>query len=243
MAWGTFGTVHILSLIFAIILNVALYLILKRCPQKVQIIVLGILSFSGIAAIIYNLVAWDSPLEYLPFHLCSLNALILPVAVFTRNKVISNLTLLWSLGAAVALLLNHSVAAAEVLDPVFCFYFFPHVFEMSIPILLFKLGLCKLDSKCIISTVGITAGVYTIIHFINIAINNHCIENNILDWAGNVVQVNYMYSIKPDNPVLVLFHNLIPHSFWYMLPAVLIAALYLAAIYGIAAVLKKKKAN
>ncbi len=242
MAWGTFGTVHILSLIFAIILNVALYFILKRCPQKVQIIILGVLSFSGIAAIIYNLVAWDSPLEYLPFHLCSLNAMILPIAVFTRNKVISNLTLLWSLGAAVALILNHSVAAAEVLDPVFCFYFFPHVFEMSIPILLFKLGLCKLDAKCIISTVGITAGAYTAIHFINVALNNYCIENNIIDWAGDVIEVNYMYSIRPDNPVLVLFHNLIPHSFWYMLPAVLIAAIYLTAIYGIAAVVGKKKA-
>ncbi len=243
MAWGTFGTVHILSLIFAIALNVALYFILKHCPKKVQIAVLGILSFSGIAAIIFNLVMWDSPLEYLPFHLCSLNALILPIAVFTRNKVISNLTLLWSLGAAVALLLNHSVAAAEVLDPVFCFYFFPHVFEMSIPILLFKLGLCKLDAKCIFSTVGITAAAYTAIHFINVAINSHCIENNILDWAGNVIEVNYMYSIRPDNPVLVLFHNLIPHAYWYMLPAVLIAAVYLGAIYGIAAVLKKKKAN
>ncbi len=240
MAWGTFGTAHILSLIFALILNIALYCILKRCPQKVQVIVLGILSFSGIAAIIFNLVMWDSPLEYLPFHLCSLNALILPIAVFTRNKVISNLTLLWSLGAAVALILNHSVAAAEIFDPVFCFYFFPHVFEMSIPILLFKLGLCKLDARCTISTIGITAGVYTVIHFINSALNNYCIENNILDWTGNVIEVNYMYSIRPDNPVLVLFHNLIPHAYWYMLPAVLIAAVYLGAIYGIAAVVKRK---
>lgn len=240
MAWGTFGTAHILSLIIAIALNVALYFLLKRCPQKIQIIVLGILSFSGISAIIYNLVTWNSPLEYLPFHLCSLNALILPFAVFTRNKVVANLTLLWSLGAAVALLLNHSVAAAEILDPVFCFYFFPHVFEMSIPILLFKLGLCKLDIKCIFSTVGITAAAYTAIHFINVAINNHCITNNIKDVAGDVIQVNYMYSITPDNPVLVLFHNLIPHSFWYMFPALLIAVIYLGAIYGTAAVLKKK---
>ena len=242
MAWGTFGTAHILSLIFAIALNVALYFILKRCTRKVQIIILGILSFSGIAAIIYNLVAWDSPLEYLPFHLCSLNAMILPLAVFTRNKVISNLTLLWSLGAAVALILNHSVAAAEILDPVFCFYFFPHVFEMSIPILLFKLGICRLDAKCIISTVGITTGVYTLIHFINVALNSHCLEHSVTNPSGEIVQVNYMFSITPDNPVLVLFHNLIPHAYWYMLPAVLIAAVYLAAIYGIASLMRRKKA-
>lgn len=168
--------------------------------------------------------------------------MILPFAVFTRNKVISNLTLLWSLGAAVALILNHSVAAADILDPVFCFYFFPHVFEMSIPILLFKLGICRLDAKCIISTVGITAGVYTLIHFINVTLNSHCLEHCVTNPSGEIVQVNYMFSITPDNPVLVLFHNLIPHSFWYMLPAVLIASVYLGAIYGTAALVGRKKA-
>lgn len=232
-----------MSLVFAVLLNVALYYILKHCPKMAQVVILGILSFSGIAAIIYNLVMWNSPLEYLPFHLCSLNAMILPFAVFTRNKVISNLTLLWSLGAAVALILNYSVAAAEVGDPVFCFYYFPHVFEMSIPILLFKLGLCRLDSKCILSTLGITAAVYTAIHFINVKLNEYCIENEIVDYAGEIIEVNYMYSITPENPVLVLFHNMIPHEYWYMLPALGVAAIYLGIIYGIAAVLKKKKAN
>jgi uncharacterized membrane protein YwaF len=243
MLWGTFSLAHILSLVFAVILNIGLYFILKKCPKWLQLTILGILSLSGIAAIIYNLVTWNSPLEYLPFHLCSLNAMILPFAVLTRNKVVSNLTLLWSLGAAVALVLNQAVAAAEILDPVFCFYFFPHVFEMGVPILLFKLGLCKLDSKCIFSTVGITAAAYTAIHFINVAINNYCIENNILDWAGNVVQVNYMYSLVPDNPVLALFYGIIPYQFWYMLPAVGIAAVYLAAIYGIHHLITKKKAQ
>lgn len=241
MTWGTFGLAHILSLVFAVLFNVGLYFLLKISPKWLQITVLGVLSFSGIAAIIFNLVMWNSPLEYLPFHLCSLNAMILPFAVFTRNKVVANLTLLWSLGAAVALVLNQAVAAAEVFDPVFCFYYFPHVLEMSIPILLFKLGLCKLDPKCIISTVGITGAAYTAIHFINLAINNYCIENSVLDWAGNVVQVNYMYSIVPDNPVLALFYSIIPHRFWYMLPAVAIAAVYLGAIYGINHLLKKSK--
>lgn len=243
MTWGTFGVVHLLSLVFAVLLNVGLYFLLKRCPVKIQLAILFVLSLSGIAAIIFNLVSWNSPLEYLPFHLCSLNAMVLPFAVLTRSKVLSNLTLLWSLGAAVALILNYGTAEAMLLDKVFCFYFFPHVFEMSIPILLFKLGLCKLDAKCIGSTVGITFGAYTAIHFINLAINRHCIEKNVLDWAGDVVQVNYMYSITPENPFLALFYNFIPYQFWYMLPALLIAAIYLAAIYGTAALIRRKRAT
>ncbi|MBR4033190.1 MAG: YwaF family protein, partial [Clostridia bacterium] len=152
-----------------------------------------------------------------------------------------NLLLLWSLGAIMAIVVNTAQADYDLLSWTFFFYYFPHTMQFGIPILLFKLGLCKLDARCIFSTVGITAGAYTVIHFINVALNSHCLENNITTPAGEIVQVNYMYSITPDNPVLVLFHNLIPHSFWYMLPAVLIAAVYLAAIYGIAAVFSKKK--
>ncbi len=242
MKWGNFTIAHILTLIFAVILNVVLYFILKRRSKKIQIAVLGILSFSGIAAIVYNLVMWNAPLEYLPFHLCSLNAMILPFAVLTRNKMICNLTLLWSLGAACALVLNNGVAETELFGHVFMFYFFPHVFEMSIPILLFKLKLVKLDAKCVVSTVVITLLAYIGIHFINLAVNNYAITHNIT-YGGDVpIEVNYMYSISHDgNPVLAFFYNLLPYKFWYMLPIVPIVTLYLGAIYGINHLIQKKK--
>ena len=239
MAWGTFGVAHIATLVFAVVLNVALYFILKKCSQKVQVTVLGILSFWGIAAIIYNLFPLEMVLEYLPLHLCSFNAMILPFAVFTRNKVIGNLTLLWSFGAAMALILNHSIADTAIGGPVFCY--FPQVFEASIPIILFKLGLCKLDARCIFSTVGISAAVYTAVHAINLKINEYCKENEIVDAAGRIIDVNYMYSMAPDNPLLDLFYEWIPQPFWYMLPVIPIVLIYLGAIYGIAALVKKKK--
>lgn len=241
MAWGTFGAAHIATLVFAVILNIVLYFILKKCSLRTQIIILGILSLSGIAAIIYNLGSWESPLEYLPLHLCSLNAMVLPFAVITRNKVLGNLTLLWSFGAAMALILNHSIADTTIGGPVFCFYYFPHVFEASIPIMLFKLGLCKLDARCIFSTVGISAAVYTAVHAINLKINEYCKENEIVDAAGRIIDVNYMYSMAPDNPLLDLFYEWIPIPFWYMLPVIPIVLIYLGAIYGIAGLVKKKK--
>ena len=121
MIWGNFTLTHILSLVAAAALVAALYYVLKYAAQKVQLAVLGVLSFSGIAAIIYNLVTWGVPLEYLPLHLCSLNALLLPVVVFTRNKTMGNLLLLWSLGALVALILNYDMAEAKLFDAPFCF--------------------------------------------------------------------------------------------------------------------------
>ena len=144
MTWGTFSIAHIISLLLGAGITIGLYFALKHRTQKTQTIVLGILSFAGIAAIIYNLVAWNSPIEYLPFHLCSLNAMLLPIVVFTRNKHLGNLLLLWAIGALAALILNTSVAEAEIFSWTFFFYYFPHVLEFGIPLIIFKLGLIKL---------------------------------------------------------------------------------------------------
>ena len=46
---------------------------------------------------------------------------------------------------------------------------------------------------------------------------------------------------NPDNPLLDLFYEWIPQPFWYMLPVIPIVLIYLGAIYGIAALVKKKK--
>lgn len=232
MKWGSFGPVHITSLVIAALLVVALYFALKKASRRVQIAVLGVLSFAGICAVIFDMVTWNSPIEYLPLHLCSLNALVLPFAVFTRNKALNNLLLVWSLGAIAALVVNTAQAEYELMSKVFFFYFFPHVTEFGIPILMFKLGLVKKDIRCIGSTMGITLGTYTVIHFINLWLNAYCIENQIVDWAGNIVQVNYMYSLVPVNPVFQLFWSVIPQPYWYMLMAFPLIFVYLLIVYS-----------
>ncbi|MBQ9745982.1 MAG: YwaF family protein [Clostridia bacterium] len=232
MVWGTFTLTHIITLLLGAAITIGLYFALKHTSRRTQTVVLGILSFAGIAAIIYNLVAWDSPIEYLPFHLCSLNAMLLPIVVFTKNKTLGNLLMLWSIGALAALVLNTSVAAAEITSWVFFFYYFPHVLEFGIPLIIFKLKLIELDRKCIWSTTAITFGSYVVIHFINVFVNQYCVANNILDWAGEVVQVNYMFSIFHDwNPLLKLFYDIIPYPFWYMLLCIPVVIIYLACLY------------
>jgi uncharacterized membrane protein YwaF len=231
MKWGTFGPVHILTLILGAVMVVGLYYSLKKASKKVQTLVLGVLSFSGIAAILFNLLMWDSPLEYLPLHLCSINALLLPIVVFTRSKTLGNLLLVWSLGAAAALVMNQSVAEATITSNVFFFYYFPHVMEFGIPILLFKLGLVKKDPRCIGSTIGITMAIYTFVHLFNKSLNFYCAATKLLV-DGAVLQVNYMYSVKPENPLLAAFYKVIPVEYWYMYMIVPILLVYLLAIYA-----------
>ena len=231
MLWGNFSITHIISLIAIIPIIIGLYYALYKLDKKWQVIILGVLSFSGIAAIVYNLVAWNSPLEYLPFHLCSINAILLPIAVFTKNKTVGNLLLFWSLGALIALVLNNAMAEAELFSLPFSFYYFPHILEFAIPILLFKFEIIKKDIKCIISTLGITLVIFTVVHFINLGINAYCIANNVCNSAGNIIQVNYMFTVTPDNPLLALFYSIIPHSYWYLYLALPIIAIYLLITY------------
>ena len=231
MTWGTFGAVHIITIILTAVLNVALYFILKYRSPRTQWIVLGVLSFAGVAAIIFNLVTWGSPLEYLPLHLCSLNAMVLPFAVWFKSEKLGNLLLLWSLGALFAIIVNDASADFELLSWTFVFYYFPHVLELGIPILMMKLGLVKLKAKCVISTIIITMASYTLIHFINVWINNHCLANSVTNPSGEIIQVNYMFSITPANPLLQLFYKLIPHEYWYMYLVVPVVVVYLGVIY------------
>ena len=221
MEWGFCTPAHIISLVAAALMVLALYWILKNKSPKVQLWVLFPLSCSGIAAIIFNLLRWGSPLDYLPLHLCSLNALILPFAVLTRNKTIGNLLLVWCLGALVALVANFEMATTEFLGEAFCFYYFPHIFEFGIPLLLFKLGLVKKDARCIGSTIGITMLIYTLVHFCNKFINQYSDTN-----------VNYMFSIEATNPLTALFYQLIPYEYWYMYLAIPVVAVYLLIVYA-----------
>jgi uncharacterized membrane protein YwaF len=241
MVWGTFTAAHIISLIIAVIINVAIYFILKNKSEKVQIITLLILSSAGIIAIIYNLVAWNSPLEYLPLHMCNINGMLIPIALITKNKKIGNLLLLWSIGALIALVVNHMAQDFELFSPIFLQYYLSHIFEFGVPILIFALKIIPLDAKTIPSTLIISFIILVVIHCINLALNRYIEINDIRDWKGDLIIVNYMFTIYPDNPVLQFFYNLIPLQFIYVLPIFPIFALYLLLIYTPIIIKEKRK--
>lgn len=242
MKWGSFGTVHLATLLAAALMIALLYLILKYKPRKTQTAVLFLLSFAGNAATVYNLVAWGSPLEYLPLHLCALNGLLLPAAVVTRNRNLCNLLLLWSLGAFVALVANGPMANAEITGLPFLFYYFAHVTELGIPLLLFALDHVEKDPKCIRSTLGITWATYTGVYGINKLINFLCALLQVTRPDGSLIQVNYMYSMGPIDPLSGALWKLIPCEYWYMLLAMPIIALYLFALYAPQFVHRRKTA-
>ena len=240
MLWGTFTLAHIISLLIAIVLNFVIFTILKNKNDKIKTLVLLCLSSFGILAIIFNLIAWNSPIEYLPFHMCNINALLIPIALITKNKKIGNLLLLWSVGALIALIVNHSAANFELFSVAFLQYYLSHTFEFGIPILIFALKIIPLDVKTIPSTLLISLCILIVVHFINLGLNKYIEIIDLRDWKGDLIVVNYMFTIKPDNPALQFFYDLIPIPFLYVLPIFPIFTIYLLLIYT-PIIIKNKK--
>lgn len=241
MKWGFFSITHILTLVFVGVFTVGMHFALRKRSEKTQLAVLFGMSLLGIASIIYNLAAWGCPLENLPLHLCSFNAIVLPVAVLTKNKALGNLLLLWCLGAMAALILNTEMAETELLGWPFFFYYFPHVVEIAIPLLMVSLGKVRKDPKCIFSTVGITLGVYTLVHFVNLGLNRLFVALDVRNLSGDIILANYMYTLKPNNPLSELFYGLVG-AYWHMYLALPILVAYLLIVYAPELLKKKEKA-
>ncbi len=232
MLWGSFGFVHIITLALAAAITVGLYVALKYMPERARFGTMLVMSLSGIVAIVYNLVAWGSPLEYLPFHMCSISAILLPIAVLTKNKYIGNLLLIWCLGSLLALVFNQAQANYEIPSAAFFIYYIPHVLEFAVMLYLFKFKYVKKDYRTIPASIGLTIGIYTIVHFINIALNQYYIDHNVTDMYGNIVESNYMFSMTPTTPIFELFWKVIPFPYWYMYGAVVVLVVYLGAVYA-----------
>ncbi len=248
MVWGTFTIQHIISLAAIVLFAVSLYFILKRIPDRAKTAVLFAVSLFGVAAVIYDLLRWGQPLLYLPLHLCSLNALLIPIAVLTKNKVLSHLTLVWSLGAALVLVVNTGQAHYEMFSEAFWVFYICHTVDVTVPALLFLSKLVKFDIKKAPAVIGTTMAAYTGVHFTNLAINKHLLESasmvSAYSRARKIPQVNYMYSLGDEgNAVFALFRRVIPLDYWHMYLIAPIIAGFLFAVHFIIKLKNKKPAN
>ena len=240
MTWGTFSIEHFISLIISILMILTLYFFLKNKKDKTKIIVLLVFSSFGIWANFYNLLKWGSPIEYLPLHMCNITAFLIPIVLITKNKYIANLLVLWSVGALIALIFNHEASNFILFTPTFLQYYLSHTFEFGIPILIFALKIIPLDRKTIPYTILITLIIYTVVHLINLSLNRYILINDIKDNNGNLIQVNYMFSIYPSNPGLQFLYNIIPAPYFYLLLMLPIFLIYLLIIY-FPSIYKEKK--
>jgi uncharacterized membrane protein YwaF len=238
LKWGSFTPTHFISLAVSALIAFGLHFLLRNKSEKVQTWVMFVLSLYGVFALGYEIVVWGfggyNPiqwLQYLPLHMCAYNSILTPVLILTKNKILGNMLPLFATGAAIALLFNSIQADYSIMSFTFFSYFLTHTLGVALPYLMLSLGHVKPHPRYILPTAATTVGLYTLSHFANLIINAYLASVNALDWQDLLIQVNYMFSITPDNPVLALFYAIIPHPYWYMYLSFAVIALYLAGVY------------
>lgn len=157
----------------------------------------------------------------LPFHLCSYTAMLLPFAVAFKSKKLCATLSLWSIGALVAIVLNDEAVGYKINSIDFAIYYFPHLIEFTVPLLMLFLGKFKIKFKDIYWILGLTFGVYTLSFIVNLILTK------------TIAPTNYLFSMGPTNPVTQALYNILPCKYFYMyltLPAIVALSLGIYAI-------------
>ena len=225
MILNYFTSSHLLTLAIGCLLVAALYILLKHLPDRTRRSLMFLLSLLGPISMIWDPLAHEDWLRFLPLHLCSFNAAVIPVVVLTKNERLGNLLLLWCLGGAMALLLNGTEAAWNPSSLDFWAFFVPHVFEICIPVFMFAFHYVKKKLKYIPGTILITGIAYTFVHLVNVLINRH------LEQVQAAYRVNYMFSLWPDNAFQQMLWNIVPHAYWYSYLYFPLVVVWLGAVY------------
>jgi hypothetical integral membrane protein (TIGR02206 family) len=154
----------------------------------------------------------------LPLHVCSAMAIVIPIAVWTKNKTLLNLTYALSVpGAAAAVLmpeaLHHHFAWFSVH---YCLFNVSHTLNMVVPLMAIAAGLYKPEWKYVPRIVGISVAFMAVVYPVN-----------------KLLGTNYMFVnwAEPDT-ILVQFAKL-AGSPGYVGVLIVFALMLISALYGL----------
>ena len=159
----------------------------------------------------------------LPLQLCNINMILIPIAVATKNRgLMSFCFFVGPLGALLALVMpGNGFDGYSILMPRMLGYYGTHFMVMIEGLALAAFGLYRPQfrdlPKTVLAILLITFAVFCI--------------NMLLRTTGLHPKANYFFSVETEgNPVLEIFHHLIPYPFLYLLPGVLVLVVYMAPI-------------
>lgn len=159
----------------------------------------------------------------LPLQLCNINMILIPIAVATKNRgLMSFCFFVGPLGALLALVMpGNGFDGYSILMPRMLGYYGTHFMVMIEGLALAAFGLYRPQfrdlPKTLLAILLITFAVFCI--------------NMLLRTTGLHPKANYFFSVETEgNPVLEIFHHLIPYPFLYLLPGVLVLVVYMAPI-------------
>ena len=172
----------------------------------------------------------------LPFQLCNINMLLIPIAVLTEKRpLLSFCFFVGPLGAAMAILMpGNGFDGYSLLLPRMLGYFGTHYMIIIEAIAIFTFGLYRPKFKdfpfTILALLAIAFGAFLFSMFLRV--------------TGLHPGANYFFSVETEgNFLLEMFHDLIPVPFLFLLPSILILLPYMSIITLLVSLFDKKKAK
>ncbi len=162
----------------------------------------------------------------LPLHLCNINMLFIPFAVLLKIRPLKAFCFFSApLGALIALVMpGKEFENFSILLPRMIGFFGTHFMILIEGLALVTFGLYRPVFSDVLPALLTAVLILFCISIINM----------LMRWTGLYPNANYFYSIETEgNYFLELFHKWIPLPFLYMLPCILILAVYMVLFIGV----------
>ena len=224
MILETFNAAHILTIVImpALVFLSLNYALKKRSDKTKRTVLLLICCFNAALYLVYKIAQANESdnfdiLMNLPLHFCNINLILLPLAIFLKNKCLMAYQFYFgTVLAALALVTIYPGFRSRSLFEFTPFvYFYYHSILAVLPILLIKLKLFTPSFKVVWQPVLMLVGLTGIIHIVNI----------IFRATGIASEANYFftYGLRGDF-FTELFWRILPYEFFFLLPALLLFA-------------------
>ena len=159
----------------------------------------------------------------LPLQLCNINMILIPIAVATKNRALQSFCFfVGPLGAMMALAMpGNGFDGYSILLPRMLGYYSTHFMVVVEGLALATFGLYRPKFRDLPKSIVAIILVALVIFGINM----------LLRVTGLHPKANYFYSVETEgNPVLDMFHSLIPIPFLYQLPCTLVLGVYMCVV-------------
>ena len=159
----------------------------------------------------------------LPLHLCNINMLLIPVAVLRRSRpLMSFCFFLGPLGALMALMMpSTGFNGYSLLLPRMLGFYGTHFMVMILGWALVCFGLYRPRFRDLLPAALAALGVALVIFCFDLFLRR----------SGLHPKANYFYAVETEgNPILELFHRLVPFPYLYLIPCLSILCPYMVLV-------------
>lgn len=175
------------------------------------------LRFTMFALLDYYVEPQMGLLDRLPFHLCAMNAIVMPLAVVRKNKLLLNYMYAIAMPAAVAAMLTPAMSYYGnyfYFSWQLVFFFLDHGLMVLVPILAIRTGLFRPDVRTLPRVLGLFGAYAACMYLLN-----------------KLLDQNFLFLNYPDEGTVMAYFARYLGNPGYLLPLAALAAVVICLMY------------